>query len=149
MEWLTIAGFAIAGFFAIAHLFDKNAKSQKEEFSKQEDKLRKLYQEEIGVLGKKVDEQADTIKELTKKVDTVTVENNLLKSIVTGTDDSTQKYRAKAEASMELATRTHAMVLEIQKSVEKNGKETLKNIERLYKAIEKHLEKEAKVIQSK
>jgi len=141
-QFLTLLGVIVGGLFAAFSLMDKGIKDRGKVKDDLDDKIRKLLQEENKELSDKVDSLSDKVADLTDKQNKAETENNLLKEVFQGRDKDAMAYRSEGREAMKL-------VKEITQVSINNGKKTdaildgmakqNKNIERLAKALEKHI----------
>lgn len=132
----------VAGLIAIWGLFDARLKQRTKEKDELEERIAKLYKEEIAALNTKLDAQGDEIKKTQTDVVRLTGENKLMRELLTGQDKDSQAWRGRTEQAM-------ILVQEVAKLSVQNGKKADaairgiekvgKHVERLALAIEKHL----------
>ena len=115
----------IGGFL----IFSKTRKGITEASAKADDRLIGLLQGQVNALEKKVAEQSALIQENRMKLEALISENKTLKEIFQGRDEATQKFQKMGFEVMQVA---------IPQLINMTT-ETNKNVEKLYKAIEKHL----------
>lgn len=141
-QLLTILGVMIAGIFAAFSLIDKGIRERSKTKDELDDKIRSLLQEENKELADKVNNLTNKIELISKKQIEIESENKILKAIFQGRDDDALKYREEGRETFKLAK-------DVAKMIVTNGKKTdaiiagmatqNKNIERLAKALEKHI----------
>jgi predicted transcriptional regulator len=123
----------VAGLIAIWGLFDAKLKARNKEKDELEERITKLYQEEISGLTKKMNAQADDIKNTQADVLRLTGENKLMRELLTGQDKDTQAWRGRTEQSM-------VLIQEMSKFSLLNGKKTdaaIKGIEKVGRHVER------------
>lgn len=120
-----ISLFLVSGIL----LFSKTRKGVSEASNKADDRLIGLLQGQVNALEKKVTEQAALIQENSLRLEVLMSENKTLKEIFQGRDEATQKFQKLGFETMN----------EVVPLLVKTTNETNKNVEKLYKAIEKHL----------
>lgn len=132
----TVAGWAglltiiLVGVFALIGIFDKVRKQREEDANKVDDRLIKLLKDQIEALERRVTALDKELLETKTSLQTMQIENKTLRDVLQGRDGALQDYMKTGLSAM-------AEIHEVLKLTRENGK----NIERLYKAIEKHLGK--------
>lgn len=136
--WQAVSILAWLGLAVGAYFYLKKAKNDgTEEAQGQSNKtLRDLVEDQNKKLvwqTNKIEELEEHIKGIKKRLDSYETENNTLREILQGRDKATQEYQAEARATFKKADQIFEIVAT-----------THKDVERLYKAIERHLANQEK-----
>lgn len=151
MEWvlhnwqsvLLILAAQVAGLIALIGLLDQGIKQKRKETNEQEDRLIKLYKDEIDQLKKNQEQSEQELKdlriqyetefkELNEKIVKVNGENEIMKALLEGRDKTSLEFQKQGFAAIKRSERMEKLTT--------SGFTTMNsNIERLAKAIEKHL----------
>lgn len=150
LTWITFIGMGVLGVSAVIGYFDKDKRAKNKEENDVEDRLIKLFKEQIEQLERKVSDlekkteaQQQTITVLETKSKTVEDTNQMLKDILMGRDEDSVAFRDKA---IEAINKVDANTRKIDR-IENGNKEILKSINSLYTLINKHLENERKMLE--
>lgn len=145
-----LGGAFVVGCIALWGVFDSRTKQRRKELDDQEDRLMRLYKDEIDQLKKKqeesekqVSEMSDKytkeIRELRDKIVKVNGENEILKALLEGRDKTSIEFQKQG---FDAIKRTQT----IEKTINVGFKTMNANIERLAKAIEKHLKTQEAIL---
>lgn len=140
-DWLLIGTALLVGFVALWGVLDKSLRDRNKEKTSLEDKVRALYQEE----SKQLQEQVTVLSEQVKKL---TTENEVITKIFQGRDSQTLEFQKQGFEVMKQFAQTANTISETHQLAVKNHnglREMTKNIERLFKIMEKHLATEAQM----
>jgi hypothetical protein len=141
MEWLpdTFLGWTSAiavvavGVIAIIGIFDRATRNRKKEASEAETRLVNALKDELSLLRDKMTKQEVRIIDMEKHLHALSAENKVLRDVVMGRDENAKEYQAKAAVAMKQVSEMH------------------ESMEKLYKAIEAHLNtmarQESKIMQ--
>lgn len=135
LQWVSVITIAGFGVLAALNIFDRVAKSRRNDADRVEERLVSALKDEVDVLTRKIDGYDERMVHMNDKITSLQAENGLMRDLLKGTDKDSQAYRAQALASMKLAEQTHQIVLKNQTS-----------IMQLYGAINDHLKAEGKII---
>lgn len=130
-----IVSLIITGGFVIVSIFDKVRKQRVKEANEEDDRLIALLKDELDALKRKVDDLEIQGEERTERLEKLEARNELLEEIFQGRDEQTKEFMKKGFVAMQLGAETHQLALETKKEVTRNSQ----SIEKLYKAIESHL----------
>lgn len=134
--WLSFISFPLLGFFALSGLWDQQRKDRQAQAHAISEELIDKLQEKVEFLEKMIEEQSTQMSQMREEILKISTENSTYKALIQGQDLESIEFRKKAEKAMQLGEKTDQLVRE-------NKAELMvinKNIEKLYKAIEKHLE---------
>lgn len=143
----------VIGLVALWGLFDTRTKQRRKELDEQEDRLITLLKEEISQLKKSQEEGEIRVREMSEKytkelrdlrdkIIKVNGENEILKALLEGRDKTSLEFQKQG---FEAIKRTERM----EKTITIGFKTMNANIERLAKAIEKHLQTQEAIITNK
>lgn len=134
--YIAIATVIVAGAVALYGLWDKSARDRRKQVDGEEDRLIEILSTTVKELEKKVDKQDADIKELTRKVNSLEHENDMLIKVLQGRDEQTQKFYEQAFETMKISRETHALVTQIAET----KKDTNENIKKLLELMSKHID---------
>lgn len=133
----------IAGVIASFSYWSKESKKNRKDQDDADTSVRDLLREEIEALNKKInrltqmsEEQAFQIETLKKTQLELQRQNDIFTKIFQGRDEDAVAYRKEGRETMQRVKDLEPIMIETNG----NCKEVLKSIDKLYKAIEKHLE---------
>jgi glutamine synthetase type III len=136
-------GIFFTGLVAVYGIFDKKMKNRIKEAGDLDEKVRTLYREESDAQAKKISELTSKMAELEKSMEKIISENKIMKEIFQGRDGQTLEFQKQGFEAIKTAAEIKSMVLE-QRTISLQNKDGIlnvnKNVERLAKAIEKHLQ---------
>lgn len=149
-QWILIAGILATGIIAGFGVFDARARARRKDENEIEDRVIKLLKEQNDELTKKIENYELKFTQIDTKVRRIEAQNQLMKEILQGSDKDSMEYRKRGTKAMEQITELGKISAENgrkAKAIIEAVKGTNRNIERLAKAIEKHLAAELKISQ--
>lgn len=108
----------VLGFAAMYYWFDKDRRSRRVEENVADERLVSILQKTVGELEKKVLSQGEDIRVLTKKVNTLEHDNELLVKVLQGRDDLAKEFYTRASASIDITNQTHKLVTSLAESMQ-------------------------------
>lgn len=130
LDWLALATIIIMGGFAIFGIWDREKQKKDKANDDADDRLIELLKGTVDSLERQVQQLQNQVKELENSVYRLSSENKILRGLLDGKDDNTQKLRAEAVVAMEKVSQIFEMSVV-----------SSQNTEKLYKLLEEHLQK--------
>lgn len=140
-EILTISTIIILGIFSILSLLDKTRRDRAKLTSDETRELIEILQQKIKALEDRVTTTEADARAAKEEAIKVKAENGTLRELLQGRDEATIEFQKSVMGAVITAADTNVVVKENSKKLDAANK----NIERLAKAIETHLDNYAKV----
>lgn len=121
MDIAAVGAVVLGGIFALINVGNKELKGRNNELDNAEGRLIDTLRGQVEALDRKVKEQGAIIEEMKKQMDSLVSENATLNKVLQGRDVETVESIKRTKEILEIS------------------KQTSKNIEKLYKVIEKYL----------
>lgn len=129
--FLTLAGLIAAGIFGLVAMWRQNTKKNQDEVDEIENRVIQLLKERVEALEHKTKDQETNLSQLTTKFNSLIQENKILRDVLQGKDSNFLEYQKNVLSGIKII---HEVVPIIQTSN--------KNIEKLVKALDRHLSKQ-------
>jgi len=127
-DWLSLIGLVTLGLFAIVGVVDRVRRERDSDANKTDDRLISLLKSSVEALERKVADLETLQQQNQVKLEELETRNKILEQVFQGKDAQTQEFYRRGFQEMD---KTEQLIMITSKTNE--------NVEKLYKAIEKHL----------